>query len=176
MWSEKSVRCHAALTEKPPHLCHKWWSGCHGDHQSALGWTQWWPACCHWQPVCQSLGWQWKVCGPCQFCGRKGKHNGSKFTEEKMCSMIMLLHTEKITKQTNKPQNPKQNTYFSVSKVNFASRFPMLRISSVLELGYLTAQVVKCTSSGKSRIALAPIAWTGTTNFSRSVWQISSCS
>lgn len=50
----------------------------------------------------------------------------------------------------------------------------MFLTKSILGVGYLTGQDEKLTASGKSRIALAPIAFTGTTNFSLSVIQISS--
>ena len=42
-------------------------------------------------------------------------------------------------------------------------------------LGYLTGPIGKLISSGKSRIARAPIALTGTINFSLSVIHTSSC-
>ena len=89
-------------------------------------------------------------------------------------------------------------THLSASMVNFASAFPTFLIKIVLVEGYceaegerekknhknhlllscwlctLTGTEVKLIWSGKSRRARAPMAFTGTTNFSRSVRQTTS--
>ena len=61
----------------------------------------------------------------------------------------------------------------SVSNVNLASLLPTFRTRTVLLDGCLTGAKEKLISSGKSRSALEPVATTGTTNFSRSVMQVS---
>ena len=66
-------------------------------------------------------------------------------------------------------------TYSDTYKENLASRLPTFLTSNVFVEEYLTGQVEKLTWSGKSSKARAPMALTGTTNFSRSVMQISSC-
>lgn len=64
--------------------------------------------------------------------------------------------------------------YASALSVNLASLLPMFLTSSVFERLCLTGPAGKCMLSGKSRMARAPIALTGTINFSRSVMHTSS--
>ena len=65
-------------------------------------------------------------------------------------------------------------TYGSALSVNLASLLPMFLTRSVFECVYFTGPAGKWMLSGKSRMALAPIARTGTINFSRSVMHTSS--
>ena len=59
---------------------------------------------------------------------------------------------------------------FSVSRVNLAVLWPTLRTSKVfVTVCLMGTSSSKLTLSAKSTIARAPIALTGTTNFSRSV-------
>ncbi len=64
-------------------------------------------------------------------------------------------------------------SYLHVLSWNLASQFPMFRTSRVLWDKHLTGQTWKCRLSGKSKMARGPIARIGTSNFSRSVTQMS---
>lgn len=70
------------------------------------------------------------------------------------------------------PHIGRPHTYLSVRNWKQAWRFPMFRTSNVFWELYFTGHTWKLNSSGKSNTARAPMAWIGTTNFSRSVIQI----
>lgn len=68
----------------------------------------------------------------------------------------------------------KLQTYLSTVRLNVASVVPTFLTSKTRICACFTGPAGKTISSGKSRIARAPIAWIGTINFSLSVMQITS--
>lgn len=138
------------------------------DLRHFLDWTQPWPAYFRLRPNTHFQRKQQKV-------WKKYSNILEKRLNLFNCMLGALLPCSIVAAVLTADTGLWWHTHLFTEKEHLASRFPIFRTNKTLEQLCLTGQDPKFISSGKSKMARAPIAWTGTTNFSRSVKQTSSC-